>query len=297
MRQFFVLSLCALLLSAPAFAADSAKPAAASRIGEEAKTVDAPDGAFGFADDSGLTGQGRYQATLDFLPSWTAGAWSGRDFAARAEINTGVLETLQLGVAIAGLSTRDTPEGEASNSSRNFALSLPGKWQLRAREVDNFGIAFLFEPYIGRQQNNPAPGGTIFGIDTKLAIDANVANQFFATFNLGYAIASVVPPIGNTQASGIFYLALAGTYRVTDAFYVGAQMRQAWQFATAGPDRLNGQAFSIGPTIAYQVNDNLTVSAVYLRQIAGNDPERPGSALELTDFRQNDARVRLTMSF
>ena len=60
---------------------------------------------------------------------------------------------------------------------------------------------------------------------------------------------------------------------------------------------MNGNALSLGPTLAWQVNDNLTFSAVYLRQVAGNDKARPAAAFELTDFRQNDARVRMTLSF
>lgn len=271
--------------------------AAPVRAADETKTIDAPDGAFGFADDSGVTAPGHYQATLDFLPSWSGGTAAGRDLGARAEINTGVLDTLQLGIAAAGLNTRNTPAGEDANTSRNFAVSLPGKWQLRSREVNNVGAAFLFEPFIGRQYNSPAPGGTIYGIDMKFAFDANYDNRFYATFNIGYAVAALSAPAGASESTGLFYFSLAGSYRVTDALYVGAQVRQGWQFAKVNPDQLNGQALSVGPTLAYQVNDNLTFSAVYLRQVAGNDRGRPSSALELTDFRQNDARVRMTVSF
>lgn len=280
-----LVGVCVLSSAASAFAAD------------EPKTIDAPDGAFGFADDSGVTAQGHYQATLDFLPSWSGGAAAGRDMAARAEINTGVLEILQLGVAAYGVNTRNTPAGEDVNTTRSYSFSLPGKLQLRAREVDNFGVAFLFEPFIGRERNSPAPGGLTYGIDAKFAFDANVGNRFYATFNIGYAIASVTPPAGSANSTGLFYMSLAGSYRATDNLYLGAQIRQGWQFAEVNPDVLNGQALSIGPTLAWQVNDNLTLSAVYLRQVAGNDRARPISALDLTDFRQNDARVRMTLSF
>lgn len=286
MRARLTFLACSLLISSSmALAAD------------EPKTIDAPDGAFGFADDSGVTAIGHYQATLDFMPSWTVGTASGRDLTGRAEINTGLLDVLQLGLAVSGLNTRNNPVDEAVSTSRNFTLSLPGKWQWRSRDVDNFGAAFLFEPYLGRQQNNPAPGGTIYGLDTKLAFDANIGNQFYATFNIGYAIASVAMSAGGTDSTALFYMSLAGTYRVTDALYVGAQIRQGWQFASINPSQFNGQALSLGPTLAYQVNDNLTFSAVYLHQLAGNDRDRPNSALELTSFRQNDARVRMTLSF
>jgi hypothetical protein len=291
------------IAAAPAMAADagqkSAKTIAASPTvdGDASKTVDAPDGAFGFADDSGTTGVGRYQFTLDFLPSWSGGAMTGRDLAARAEINTGLLDTLQLGVAASGLNTRNTPRGAEIETARSYAFSVPGKWQWRAREVNDFGMAFLFEPFIGRQQNNPAPGGLIYGIDAKIAVDANIDNRFYATFNIGYAISATSPPVGGTDSSGLFYLSLAGSYRVTDGLYVGAQVRQGWQFAKAQPNTLDGDALALGPTIAWQLNDNLTFSAVYLRQIVGNDRARPASAFELTDFRQNDARVRMTLSF
>lgn len=291
------------ILAAPAIAADaslnSAKAIGSAKASDAdmPKTVDAPDGAFGFADDSGTTGVGRYQFTLDFLPSWSGGAMTGRDLSARAEINTGLLDTLQLGVAVSGLNTRNTPRGEEIETARSYAFSLPGKWQWRAREVNDFGMAFLFEPFIGRQQNNPAPGGLIYGIDAKIAVDANIDNRFYATFNIGYAIAATSPPVGGTDSSGLFYLSLAGAYRVTGALYVGAQIRQGWQFATAQPDFLNGSALSLGPTLAWQVNDNLTFSAVYLRQVFGNDRTRPAAAFELTDFRLNDARVRMTLSF
>ena len=294
----FLGGLLACLATGAVLAADSStdvsKQAASA---PDVKTLDAPDGAFGFADDSGTTGIGRYQFTFDVLPSWSGGAMTGRDLAARAEINTGVLDTLQLGVAAAGLNTRNTPRGEETDTARSFAFSLPGKWQWRAREVNDFGMAFLFEPFIGRQQNNPAPGGLIYGIDAKIAVDANVDNRFYATFNIGYAIAATLPPVGGTDSSGLFYLSLAGSYRVTDGLFIGAQVRQGWQFAKAEPDTLNGNALSLGPTLAWQVNDNLTFSAVYLRQVAGNDKARPAAAFELTDFRQNDARVRMTLSF
>lgn len=289
--------------AAPAMAADAGQYSAKT-IGQPQaadvdtpKTIDAPDGAFGFADDSGTTGVGRYQFTLDFLPSWSGGAMTGQDLAARAEINTGVLDTLQLGVAVSGLNTRNTPRGEETETARSYAFSLPGKWQWRAREVNDFGMAFLFEPFIGRQQNNPAPGGLIYGIDAKIALDANIDNRFYATFNIGYAISATLPQVGGTESSGLFYLSLAGSYRVTDGLYVGAQVRQGWQFAKAQPDTLDGNALALGPTIAWQLNDNLTFSAVYLRQVVGNDRTRPASAFELTDFRQNDARVRMTLSF
>lgn len=279
--------------AASAIAADAGQKADAPAL----KTIDAPDGAFGFADDSGTTGVGRYQFTLDFLPSWSGGAMTGRDLAARVEINTGLLETLQLGVAASGLNTRNTPRGEEIETARSYAFSLPGKWQWRAREVNDFGMAFLFEPFIGRQQNNPAPGGLIYGIDAKIAVDANIDNRFYATFNIGYAIAATAPPVGSTDSSGLFYLSVAGAYRVTEGLYVGAQVRQGWQFAKAQPATMDGTALALGPTLAWQVNDTLTFSAVYLRQVAGNDRTRPAAAFELTDFRLNDARVRMTLSF
>lgn len=293
-----VCSVC-ILAGSPVWAADApqTKDKTADPKAADAKTIDAPDGAFGFADDSGVTEIGKYQATLDFLPSWSSGTMKGRDYGARAEINTGVIEGLQLGVAIAGSNARDMPAGDNVSTSRAFAVSLPGKWQLRAREVDNFGAAIVFEPFIGRQMNRPQPGSLDYGIDAKIALDANLGNRFYATLNFGYALEANAAPVGLTQTTGLLYINLAGTYRVIDGLYVGAQIRQGWQFAQSGPGTLAGQALSLGPTIAWQVNDTLTFSAVYMRQVAGDDPARPSALLDLTNFRQNDARVRMTLSF
>lgn len=266
-------------------------------LAEELKTIDAADGAFGFADDNSTTEIGKFQSTFDFLPSWNNGKSMGQDMGARVEVNTGVLPGLQLGLAATGANSRSKPPGEETNTSRAFSVSLPGKWQLRAREVNDFGVVIGFEPFIGRERNRPQPGGLDYGIDARLVLDANLDNRFYATFNIGYAIEATAPPVGGTQTTGLLYLNLAGTYRFFDALYVGAQIRQAWQYQQAGPGSLAGNALSLGPTIAWQATDNLTFSAVWLRQVAGNDVARPSALLDLTNFHTNDARVRMTVSF
>jgi len=280
--------LCGALLALCASAAPQA---------QELKTVDAPDGAFGFADDSGATDVGKFQSTLDFLPSWNNGQIRGTNMGARLEVNTGVLPGLQLGLAATGANARSGPAGEEISTSRAFSVSLPGKWQLRAREVNDFGIGITFEPFIGRERNRPQPGGLDYGIDAKIVLDANIDNRFYATFNAGYALEATAPPVGGTQTAGQFYLSLAGSYSVLDTLFVGLQIRQAWQYQQAAPGSLAGQSTSLGPTIAWQVNDNLTFSAVWMRQIAGSDVARPSALLDLTNFNTNDARVRLTMNF
>lgn len=287
-RGYFIAALGLALVMAgavPALAAD------------EPKTIDAADGAFGFADDSGATDVGKFQSTLDFLPSWNNGRMRGTNVGARLEINTGVLPGLQLGLAATGANERSGPTGEDVNTSRAFSVSLPGKWQIRAREVNDFGIGITFEPFIGRERNRPQPGGLDYGIDAKIVLDANFGNRIYATFNAGYALEATAPPVGGTQTAGQLYLSLAGTYRFFDALYVGLQIRQAWQYQQAGPGSLAGQSLSLGPTIAWQVNDNLTFSAVWMRQVAGSDVVRPSALLDLTNFHTNDARVRMTVSF
>lgn len=285
-KPFLFLSITtACLTGAFAFAAD------------EPKVIDAPDGAFGFADDSSATAVGKFQSTLDFLPSWSGGAKNTRDYGGRLEINTGVIDNFQLGVAVSGANARTSPRGEEVSTSRAFSFSLPGKVQLRARDVNDFGFGFTFEPFIGREIDRPRPGGLDYGIDAKFVLDANVDNRFYATLNVGYTVEATAPPVGPTQNTGLFYISAAGTYRLIDGFYLGAQIRQAWQFANASPSDFAGQALSIGPTVSWQVNDTMTVSAVYLRQVVGNDPTRPSALLDLTNFHMNDARVRMTLSF
>ncbi len=264
---------------------------------EDLKTIDAADGAFGFADDSGATDVGKFQSTLDFLPSWNNGSMRGTNIGARLEVNTGVLPGLQLGLAATGVNARSGPVGEEVSTSRAFSFSLPGKWQLRAREVNDFGFGITFEPFIGRERNRPQPGGLDYGIDAKFVLDANLGNRFYATLNAGYALEATAPPVGGTQTAGQLYLSVAGTYRFLDTLYVGLQIRQAWQYQQAGPGSLAGQSLSLGPTIAWQVNDNLTFSAVWMRQVAGSDVARPSALLDLTNFHTNDARVRMTMNF
>ena len=264
---------------------------------QEAVTEDAPDGAFGFADDSGVTSPGAYQATLDFMPSGSTGALAGRDLGGRVEINTGLMERVQLGAALSGIDIRNSPIDEPRSAARNFVFSLPGKWQWRARDVNDFGAALLFEPYLGRQNNQPPPGALTYGLDTKIALDGNLHNQIYATLNIGYVFQRTVPSFGASENVGQVYVSLAGTYRLLDRVFLGAQIRQVWQYSHTDAVAFNGQALSIGPTLSWQVSDMMTLSAVYLRQVAGQDPTRPNSALELTDFRANEGRVRLTLSF
>ena len=264
---------------------------------QDLETQDAPDGALGFADDSGVTSPGAYQATLDFLASGSTGALAGRDLGGRVEINTGLVERLQLGVALSGIDINNHPIDDATSGARNFVFSLPGKWQWRGRDVNNFGAALVFEPYIGRQNNQPPPGALTYGLDTKIALDGNLHNQIYATLNIGYVFQRTVPSFGASQNVGQFYVSLAGTYRLFDQVFVGAQIRQVWQYSHTNAAAFDGQALSVGPTLSWQVSDLMTVSAVYLRQVAGQDPTRPNSALELTDFRANEGRVRLTLSF
>lgn len=187
-----------------------------------------------------------------------------------------------------------------NRTAYNFdGFSVEGRYRAVERSATNpLAVTLAIEPRWSRIDaisGMYAPG---YGAEFKVQVDAPVADRLYWAANANFATGRSRDPIdlswSNASDSS---LSTALTYEaLKDKLFLGAEARwqQAWSSGFFG--RLEGQAFYLGPTVAWKPADNIMLNAVFLPQIAGKGRGVSGP-LDLDNFERANYRVKLAIGF
>ncbi len=114
--------------------------------------------------------------------------------------------------------------------------------------------------------------------------------RLYGAVNLDYAPDAARLPGQLWQDSAILAASGAISYRLTPPLMFGAEADYDRAYDGIAPRGLRGEAFYLGPTFHYQINEKIDLSAAFLAQA-------PSGRLDLDDFPRQLAKLRLEVDF
>lgn len=300
-----LLSTMALLPIGGAFAKDDDDEGAPGAMAE-AEGIDTED-LFGFTlgTDTGEKGEKQLTFTLDgrFGRAGLSRNSSYSAFTGEAEFEYSLTDNLKISVGGAGSAFDIHHIFELDNMSGGGFSG--GFFEVKYRFLDYrtapIGLSLSIEPEWSRIDEVSGETATSYGIEFRLAADAEIAKDFlFAAANLVY-----VPEWERENDIGLSYwssssgLELSGAFtaQVVKDIFLGGEVRYLAAFDGATLGDRQGWGLYIGPTLYAQVTPNAYVKAALSFQVAGNPDDFWGSNLDLVNFERQQARVEVGFQF
>jgi hypothetical protein len=169
-------------------------------------------------------------------------------------------------------SIRNNPDFPDRTAYGFDGVSFEVRHRVIERSATNpFAVTLALEPRWSRIDGLSGLRSDGYGAEAKLQIDAPVADRLYWAANANFGFGRARDPLALTWAnSSESTLSTALTYEaLKEKLFVGAEAiwQQAWSTGFFG--KLDGQAFYLGPTIAWAPKENVMINAVFLPQIAG----------------------------
>ncbi|MDE2115792.1 MAG: hypothetical protein KGJ29_13095 [Hyphomicrobiales bacterium] len=162
-----------------------------------------------------------------------------------------------------------------------------------------FGVAVSIQPEYDWVDGTSGTRTHGYSAQTKLLIDTEIIPQrLFAAVNAIYA-----PEISRAKGDSFwsrtasFGLTGALATRVLPKLTLGAEAEYYRSYDSFGMSRLQGQAAYIGPTFHYQFTHKIFMSAAWSTQFWGHASGETGRHLDLTNFQQQKANIKLGFEF
>jgi hypothetical protein len=250
-------------------------------------------------------GGGGDDAAADALDPVSPTAFGRSRFRAlggKASLQYGITDDLSIEAAVYG-DTRQV-QNIAGVPDKSFGAFDGGSIELKYRLIDRtqsnpFGLAISIEPQWSRVDETSGQGVNAYSLETRIMADLRIIPDrlWFAT-NLVFE-----PEVSRTRGSNEgerqsgFEWSNALSLRLSDAAFVGAEVRYLASFDGSFLNRFQGQAIYVGPTFHYRFNKNAFVTAAFSAQVAGHERELPLQAFNLTDFDRYQLKLKAGVQF
>ncbi len=178
-------------------------------------------------------------------------------------------------------------------------LALELKGLLLDRNKGGLGLAILAEPFVvwtDGETGNDVHGR---GVEVRVAADwALVPKTLYANVNAAYGLSRVTDD-GVTSEGSEVLVSGALAYRVTDTVFLGAELRYARAYEGLGLERLQGEAVYLGPTLFWQPDPKIAITATWSPQVWGRDVGGADgdNGLDLMNFERHQAKLKVAVPF
>ena len=142
------------------------------------------------------------------------------------------------------------------------------------------------------------PNQKVFGNSFRLLADGElIKGRLYGAANL--ELNQIIVDSGTFGVGKASFLNLRGalTTPLTDALYIGAEASYQRAYQGTWLNRYAGQAYYLGPTFLWQINDKFTLNGTWAYQVGGNAKISPGRALGIDIFPRHNARLKLAYAF
>jgi hypothetical protein len=311
------------LTASVAFAADIPKrvlkptPPAASNACKETSGLSSD--IFGFSSGSDVADMGAWGGALEYNGAFGTrfGTLQGHNI--KAQVSTSPFPCLEIGPSLNyGFSKLNNRNALTSFSNSAFGGQIEFKYKLLGRSTHGIGLTVTAEPgysAVDSKLNDPlaplfASEGSRLGNNSfKLLSDfVLIQDRLFGAINVEYGqtwssrerlgLNGCAAFSSNAWCRGsALNLRAAVSAKVTDTFYVGAEAQHLRAYSGTFLNRLNGNAFYVGPTFFWAaIPDKLTVSGTFATQVSGK-ARGVSNDLDLNNFSRHVAKLKLGYSF
>lgn len=292
----------ALLASSVAFSADLGrkKPTAPAPVSAACKETKAlPADAFGFATGSDVADLGAWGAAIDVAGGIGARGGEFRGVTPVLQISGSFFPCLEVGpyAFFTSNNFKAYGAGTTNNSGSVVGGGLEMKYKLLGRAPHGIGLTFAVNPnaggYSGRFYGNSS---SVFNNSFRLLADAELMrDKLFGTLNLEL----FQNTIDNNALKNLSTLAIRGAlaYKATDSLFVGAEASYQRGYEGTWMKRYVAQAFYVGPTFFWAINDKFTLNGTVAFQVAGSDKYAPNAGLGIGFFPRTQGRLKLAYAF
>jgi hypothetical protein len=175
---------------------------------------------------------------------------------------------------------------------------LEARYRLLNRRSSPVGLTVGVEPRWVRVDDITGDLVSNLGAEFSIAMDKElVQNRLFAAVNVVYEPEWTYTFSSNMhQQQSTFTVSAAVTAQVREGIFFGVESHYVRGYDGIGLNSFAGDAWFVGPTAYLRLAENFAVSAAWSIQASGGAVGVPG-ALNLRDFEQHQARLRLEYTF
>jgi hypothetical protein len=246
---------------------------------------------FGFGEGSDVGNKGELE-----IESFTIGIFgaSGRNFNIGNEtsLRYSVIDGLRFSVGALTdyLNVHKVPALSARNGMNASGLIAEVRYNIFDRLNSPFGMTITVDPEWRRTDQASGRYNDNFSVTAALLIDKEVIPEtFFMELNLVYS-PTFLPLAGRWLRDDSFTVIVGGSYAITPAILVGAEIRHENLAPSISP---NAHALFAGPHMFLRLADSLTASFAWAFQL----PDLGARHSDLENFDRYEAGLRIVYSF
>lgn len=228
----------------------------------------------------------------------------GRYFALGSKIYTGFAPWENWAVSVAGFGDFHRIRGVSALPGNLNRIGFDGAsvevaHRILSRSASNpLAVTLAVEPRWGRLDGASGLVAASSSVEMKFQADMVVAPGLFWAVNATMApVVQRDPALPNVWVRGTGAgLSTALATAVSNRATIGAELRYQMQFQNYGLRNMTGHATYIGPTMAFRLEEQISINMVYLAQIAGHAKGVAGR-FDLDNFERRTFRVAITGGF
>ncbi len=328
MVRSIILTLGAVVISASAsLAADmpggSKKPTPPPAPSAACKETSAlPTDVFGFTTGSDVNDLGATSAALEYNGNYGTRFGKLNGHLLKAQVSYSPFPCVEIGPTIQGF-TSNARFNTFGFDTRQYGGTLEMKYKLLGRATHGVGLTITSEPGVFSRQyksgfadalGNPfQPRGNLVSNLARVLIDFElVKDKLYGAINLEHSAVWDDPV---SQSAGLGFAApgyarfsnvnirAALAYKVTDAFFIGAEASHQRAYTGIFMKQELGNAWFAGPTFYWQATEKLAVTGAYNYQFAGQTRDAfnaigaSSKSVDLINFNRHLAKLKLAYSF
>jgi hypothetical protein len=292
-RRFRTLGLALAIACAPSFAAaDDDEPLKAGQPANPYYTLDTKN-LFGFLEGADIGEKG--DRSLEFETTGSFGEAQGlyRSIEQEFIFENALTDSfgLELGAHVLGQDIRGVPDLPDFVGVNFMGVSAEFRYMVMRRTADvPIQVTLTVQPEYnsiaeaGRQANDLT--ATFRAIADLISSD----RRLYGAVNLTYAPDASRLPGQLWDDVAVLSASAALSYRLTPPLMFGAEADYDRAYGGLAPRGFEGQAFYLGPTFHYQINEKVDLSAAFLAQT-------PFGRLDFDEFPRQLAKLRLEVEF
>ena len=255
---------------------------------------------FGFTEGSDIGEKGEKEAEFGVFGRLSKRAGSYAAFSQSAELKMTLTDNFRVapGVFFTQHSINNVTGIRNYSGAGVEGFSFEMKYRLLDRQKAPFGLTLALIPSWSRIDDATGTRANSFGTGFLVSADRElIENKLYGALNFTYDPGvSKTPGLPGWERSSEIGISTALSFRLSDRFFVGGEVRYARAYDGLFLNRATGHGVFAGPTFFARLSDNVWIAGVWNFQVAGKTFNTPGR-LDLENFHRHEARLRLGISF
>lgn len=260
---------------------------------------------FGQSSPSDTAGKGEREIASEAVGQIGRAGGRYHVFSGKTQLEFGIAEGFSVGPGLltTAASIRNIDGLDDVNGFAVTGGSVEFKALILDRGKSGLGLAVLAEPFLtfGDTGSNSEAGSDVRGrgVEFRLAGDrALVPGSLYANVNLAYGLNRTTTDLATTDTSDLL-VSGALTYRVSGKLFVGVEARYVRDHFGLALNELQGQALLVGPTLLWQPDPKIAITAtgspqVWGRDVGGGDGD---SRFDTANFERHQGKLKVAVPF